>query len=61
MPDEAAELARLIKVTEVINDELARQGVLEMLDDAGFEPMKLAKVVIKAADGDVVPLRRRPF
>jgi hypothetical protein len=28
--------------------------------DQGFEPMALARVAIKAADGDVVPLKRAP-
>jgi hypothetical protein len=37
MTDEAAELARLMKVTEVINEELARQGVLEISVDEGFQ------------------------
>jgi hypothetical protein len=60
MKDEAAELARLMKVVEVINEELSRQGVLEIWVDEGFDPMKLAKVVIKAADGDVVPFKRGP-
>jgi hypothetical protein len=61
MTDETAEVARLMKVTEVICEELAQQGVFEILSDEGFDAAKLAKAVIKAADGDVVPLRRRPF
>jgi hypothetical protein len=47
-----------MKVMETICDELAQQGVLEVLADEGFDPIKLAKAVIKAADGDVVPLKR---
>jgi hypothetical protein len=58
MTDETAKVARLMKVTEVICEELARQGVLEMLSDEGFDAAKLANAVIKAADGDVVPLKR---
>ena len=55
--DETAQSARLMKVMEALIAELDRQGVLETIDDVGFEPMALARVAIKAADGDVVPLR----
>jgi division protein CdvB (Snf7/Vps24/ESCRT-III family) len=58
MPDETAQLARLMKVVEALLAELERQGVLETMADLGLQPMELAKVAIKAADGDVVPLRR---
>jgi hypothetical protein len=58
MADDTAQTARLMKVTDAVIEELDRQGVLEVLADEGFDPMALAKVVIKAADGDVVPLKR---
>jgi hypothetical protein len=60
MSDEIVQLARLMKVMEALVAELDRQGVLETLADLGFEPMALARVAIKAADGDVVPLKRAP-
>jgi sulfur carrier protein ThiS len=41
-------------------DELDRQGVADVLANLGFDPMEMAKVVIKAADGDVVPMKRPP-
>lgn len=53
MTDETAKVARLMKVTEAVVYELNRQGLAEVLADHGFDPM--AKVVIRAADGDVVP------
>jgi hypothetical protein len=46
-----------MKVAEAVVEELARQGVLEILADEGFDPMEMAKAVIKAADGDVVPFK----
>jgi hypothetical protein len=60
MSDEIVQLARLMKVMEALVAELDRQGVLETLADLGFEPLALARVAIKAADGDVVPLKRAP-
>jgi hypothetical protein len=51
----ASELARLMKVTEAIVAELERQRVADALVDLGFDPMQMAKAVIRAADGDVVP------
>ena len=48
-----------MKVVEVMVAELARQGVAETLADLDFDPMALAKVVIKAADGDVIDLNSR--
>jgi hypothetical protein len=59
MADEAAKTARLMKVVEAMVAELQRQGVAETLAELGFDPMPLAEVVIKAADGDVVDLRSR--
>jgi hypothetical protein len=58
MTDETAETARLMKVTEAVVAELDRQGVAEAMADLGFDPTEMAKVVIKAADGDVVPMKR---
>ena len=58
MTDKTAEVARLMKVTEAVVEELARQGVLEIVADYGFDPIEMAKAVIKAADGDVVPIRK---
>ena len=60
MTDKAAELGRLMKVTEAVVAELERQGVAEVLANLGFDPTEMAKVVIKAADGDVVPFKRFP-
>ena len=47
-----------MKVTEAVVEELARQGVLEIVADYGFDPTEMAKAVIKAAYGDVVPFKR---
>jgi hypothetical protein len=58
MTDETAEVARLMKVAEAVIVELDRQEVLNLVADHGFDPMAMAKAVIKAADGDVVPLKR---
>jgi hypothetical protein len=58
MTDEIVRVARLMKVTEALVAELDRQGVAEALADLGFDPIEMAKIVIKAADGDVVPLKR---
>jgi hypothetical protein len=60
MTDETAKVARLMKVTEAVVAELQRQGVAEDLANQGFDVLALATVVIKAADGDVVPILRRP-
>jgi hypothetical protein len=54
MTDEAAKRARLMKVMDEMINEL-RQGVAEVLSNLNFNPRALAEVVIKAADGDVVP------
>jgi hypothetical protein len=48
------------KVTEAVVEELARQGVLEIMADEGFDPVETARAVIKAADGDVLLLKRAP-
>ncbi|WP_316399347.1 hypothetical protein [Bradyrhizobium sp. 33ap4] len=55
MADLTAETARLMKVTEAIVTGLARQGAAEAVVDLDFNPLELARVVIRAADGDVVP------
>lgn len=55
-----AETARLMKVVEAIAHELERQGVAEALADLGFNPMEVARVAVRAADGDVIPFRRPP-
>lgn len=54
MTDETAKTARLMKVIDAIVAELSRQGVAEAVADLGFDPVAMAEVVIKAADGDVV-------
>jgi|GraSoiStandDraft_42_1057292.scaffolds.fasta_scaffold185519_2 hypothetical protein len=56
--DDSAKAARLIKVAEAVVDELHRQGFSEVLADRRFDPVEIAKAVIKAADGEVVPIRR---
>jgi hypothetical protein len=55
MADSSADMARLMKVTEAIVAELERQGVADAVADLGFDPMPMARAVIRAADGDVVP------
>ncbi|WP_459584414.1 hypothetical protein [Bradyrhizobium diazoefficiens] len=60
MTDSAAETARLMKVTEAIVTELQRQGVAEAVANLGFDPTQMARAVIRAADGDVVPFARGP-
>ena len=56
--DDSAKAARLIKVAEAVVDELHRQEFSEVLADRRFDPVEIAKAVIKAADGEVVPIRR---
>jgi hypothetical protein len=60
MADQTAEVARLMKVGEAIVDELHRQGFDEVLADIRLDLAALTKVVVKAADGDVVPIRSSP-
>jgi len=55
MTDETAKSARLLKVVDAVVAEFERQGVAEALADLGFDPLELAEVVIKAADGEVLP------
>jgi hypothetical protein len=49
-----------MKMTETVVEELARQGVVEIMADERFDPVEMAKAIIKAADGDLVPLDRVP-
>jgi hypothetical protein len=56
--EDSAKAARLIKVAKAVVGELQRQGFSEVLADRRFDPVEIAKVVIKAEDGDVVPIRR---
>jgi hypothetical protein len=58
--DKAAEVSRLMKVTEAVVAELERQGVAEALANLGIDPIEMAQTVTKAADGDVVPFVRPP-
>jgi hypothetical protein len=60
MADQTAETARLMKVAEAAVEEFDRQGVAEVLSTLNFDPMKLARAVIKAADGDVVQFPGSP-
>ncbi|SIO31919.1 hypothetical protein SAMN05443247_03916 [Bradyrhizobium erythrophlei] len=59
MTDETARLARLMNVAEAVIEELQRQGVLDIVADRGFNVTEMARAVIKAADGDVVPIPTR--
>jgi hypothetical protein len=54
MTDDIATAARLIKIVDAAVQEFERQGVAEVLTNLDFDPMALARAVIKAADGDVV-------
>jgi sulfur carrier protein ThiS len=49
-----------MKVAEAVVAEPERQDVAEALAILGFDPIEMAKAVIKAADGDVVPSKRAP-
>jgi hypothetical protein len=55
MRDETARIARLMRVTDALIEELDRQGVTEAMANLDFNVIQMAEVVIKAADGDVVP------
>ncbi len=55
MTNETAKAARLMKVTDAVILELDRQGLVEAVSALGFNPTEMAKAVIRAADGDVVP------
>ncbi|WP_245284810.1 hypothetical protein [Bradyrhizobium sp. th.b2] len=49
-----------MKVAEAIVNEMDRQGIADAVADLGFDIMALARVVVRAADGDVIPFRRPP-
>jgi hypothetical protein len=55
MTDESAKKARLTRVMDEMIKELQRQGVAEVLSNLNFDPRAMAEVMIKAADGEVVP------
>jgi hypothetical protein len=55
MTDESAKKARLMRVMDVMIEELQRQGLAEVLSNLNFDPRAMAEVMIKAADGEVVP------
>jgi hypothetical protein len=55
LSDDSAKKARLIRVMDEMIDELQRQGVAEVLSNLNFDPKAMAEVMIKAADGEVVP------
>jgi hypothetical protein len=57
---DAATTARIMNVAEAAVEEFTRQGVAEVLSNLGFDPMALARAVIKAADGDVVQFPGSP-
>jgi hypothetical protein len=59
MKDETAITARLMKVAEAAVEEFDRQGVAEAMANLCFDPMALARAVIKAADRDVIHLSSR--
>jgi hypothetical protein len=63
MTDETAKAARLMNVAEAAVAEFDRQGVAEVLTNLGFDPVELARAIIKAADGDVIqfPAVRNPL
>lgn len=50
-----ADMATLMNVVEAIVAEMERQGVAGAVADLGFDPTPMAKAVIRAADGVVVP------
>jgi hypothetical protein len=58
MTDEAAKRARLMNEMKAVIDELHRQRLAEVMAERRFNVHDMALAVIKAADGDVVPLRR---
>jgi hypothetical protein len=60
MTDETAKTARLMNVVEAVA-EFDRRGLSEAMSNLGFDAMALAEVVIKAADGDVIPFPGRRY
>jgi hypothetical protein len=59
MTDDIATTARLMKIADAAVEEFDQQGVAEVLSNLKFDPMALARAVIKAADGDVIDLSTR--
>ena len=59
MTDDIATTARLMKIADAAVEEFDRQGVAEVLSNLKFDPMALARAVIKAPDGDVIDLSSR--
>ncbi|MBR1192049.1 hypothetical protein JQ634_03765 [Bradyrhizobium sp. AUGA SZCCT0240] len=59
MSDPVANTARFIKVVEAIVAEFERQGFGAELAELGFDTGALARAVIEAADGQVIPFRQR--
>lgn len=58
MSDPVAETSQLLNVMDAIIAELDRQGLAEVVSDAGIDIRALAKAILKAAEGaDVVPFR----
>jgi hypothetical protein len=60
MSDVTAKMARLMRVTDAVVQELDRQGVAEVMANLTFDPIKMAQSVIRAADGDVIPFPQSP-
>jgi hypothetical protein len=60
MTDDIATTARLMKIADAAIEEFERQGVAEALSNLNFDPMGLARAVIKAADGDVIQFPGSP-
>jgi hypothetical protein len=60
MTDETAKVARLMRVIGEMTKELDRQGLAEAMANLGFDPVALAEVVIKAADGAVIQFPGSP-
>ena len=59
--DDVAKTARLMNVIDAIVIELERQGIVaEQMADLGFDIEQLAKEVIDAADGHVIPFLSLP-
>ena len=54
MSDVTSKMARLMRVTDAVIAELDRQGVAELVANQGFDPVQMAREVIRAADGDVI-------
>jgi hypothetical protein len=60
MSDETAKIARLMRATDAVMEELDRQGVAEVMANLRFDPTRMAQAVIRAADGDVIRFPGRP-